>query len=113
MKVLPFGQEKFNIVSPSKMQELKEKHHDVFQLAYAIFREIYFNEDAKYNRNVLFVKTDPSIMKVWDGNSWRTFPNEDVIHDMFVTFEKVKALHEDTDKDTLRAILLMERRIKF
>lgn len=78
-----------------------------------IFREIYYNEEAKYNRNVIFVKDDPSIMKVWNGNEWRIYPIVDVMHDMLVTYEKVKALHEDTNQATMRAILLMERRVKF
>ena len=113
MEVLPFGEERIDIISSSRLEELRNKYEDPFKFAYAVFRDIYFNNKAGFNRNVRFVEGDHTTMMVWTGTSWKQCSNVDVFHDMFVTFEKVKALHEDTNQETMRAILLMERRIKF
>ena len=113
--VVPFGEERVDVISASKMEELSETYKDPFKFAYSIMKEIYFNHDVKTNNNVRYVKLSnkKTIMVVWTGQTWKEFPDEDILHDMFISYEKAKAIHDPPNEETQKAIDAMERRVKF
>ena len=113
--ILPFGQEKVDVISASRMQELRETYKDPIKFSYAIMRDIYFSNRSPNNNNVRYVKIsdDERAMVVWTGEIWKRFANEDIVHDMLVSYEKAKAIHDPPNEETQKAIDAMVRRVKF
>ena len=113
MEPLPFGNERLDVIAPEKMNILREKYTDAYQFIYSVLKEIYFNKEAPYNNNVRYVIGNKRIMQVWTGSQWTEFPEEQVMHDMFITFEKVNALHEAQTEETLQSIRAKVKLVKY
>ena len=113
--IAPFGQENVNVISAPRMEELRETYKDPIKFSYAIMRDVFFNKQVPNNNNVRYVRINPNktTMVVWTGKIWKQFPDEDIIHDMLVSYEKAKAIHDPPNEETQKAIDAMERRVKF
>jgi len=113
--VVPFGEERVDVISAEKMEELRNTYKDPLKFAYSIMKQIYFNHDVKTNNNVRYVRINPdkTIMVVWTGETWKQYPDEDIVHDMLVSYEKAKAIHDPPNEETQKAIDAMVRRVKF